>query len=129
METNLKITDYLDINLNLYNNTISPYRKANKKPCYINIGSNHPKQTFKHIPNGIGFRLSTNSSNIKIFEKSKFEYEQALKNSGYTTKIPYRTTNETARDNNKRKNRARQILWFNPPYNMAVKNNIGKDFF
>ena len=67
IQTNLKIMDYLDVTFNLHNGTVSPWRKNNKYSCYINVGSNHPRQVFKHIPNGIMFRLSTNSSNINIF--------------------------------------------------------------
>lgn len=44
IQTNLKITDNLDITLNLYNSTMSPFRKNNQYPCYINIGSNYPRQ-------------------------------------------------------------------------------------
>ena len=29
----------------------------------------------------------------------------------------------------RRRNRPRKILWFNPPYNMDVINNLGKEFF
>ena len=29
----------------------------------------------------------------------------------------------------KRRNRPRNIQWFNPPYNMEVVNNLGKEFF
>ena len=43
------------------------YKKNNQYPCYINVGFNHPIQVFKHIPNGIMVKLSTNSSNIDIF--------------------------------------------------------------
>ena len=52
IQTNLKITDYLDINPNLYNGTGFSFRKNNQYPCYINIGYNHPRQIFKHISNG-----------------------------------------------------------------------------
>ena len=29
----------------------------------------------------------------------------------------------------KRRNKPRKILWFNPPYNMEVVNDLGKEFF
>ena len=77
--TDLKITDYLDITLNLYSGTVSPFRKRNQDQRYVNRGSNHPIQVFKHVPKGIEHRLSNNSSNREIFERTKQEYEEALK--------------------------------------------------
>ena len=41
---------------------------------YVNSGSNHPIQVFKHVPKGIEQGLSNNSSNKDIFERSKQEY-------------------------------------------------------
>ena len=127
IQANLKITDYLDIKLNLLNGSISPFRKNNQHPCYIDTGSNHPKQTFNHIPNSIAIRLSNNSSNMDIFNQNKHDYERALKNSGYKTKLIYKNSNEASNTN--KKNRSRKVLWFTPPYNMAVASKIGKNFF
>ena len=61
---------------NLYNGTVSLFRKNNQYPCDINVDSNHPRQIFKHIANGIMFTLFTNSSNI--FTQSKDDYRLAL---------------------------------------------------
>ena len=71
---------------------MSPFRKQNQNPRYFNMESNHPIQAFKHIPNGIEHRLSTNSSNIDIFEQSKRDYEKALKESGDNVKLSYKNT-------------------------------------
>ena len=90
VQTDLKIADYLDVTLNLYNRTVSPFRKKNQDLRYVDRGSNHPNQVFKHIPKGIEHRLSTNSSNKDIFEWSKQEYEMALKNGGYGVKLEYK---------------------------------------
>ena len=128
IQTNLKITDYLDIIQNLYNGTVSPFRKQNQNPRYVDMGSNHPTQVFKHIPNSIEHRLSTNSSNIDIFEQSKQDYEKALKNSGYNVKLRYKNSIETP-NTQKRKNRPWRILWFTPPYNMEVVNKLDREFF
>ena len=127
IQTELKIADYLDVTLNLYNGTVSPFRKRNQDLRYVDRGSNHPKQVFKHIPKGIEYRLSNNSSNKEIFERSKQEYEEALKNGGYCIKLEYRDRERS--NTQKRRNRRRKILWFNPPYNMEVVNNSGKEFF
>ena len=121
IKTDLKITDYLDVTLNLY------HRKRNQDLRYVNRGSNHPTQVFKHVPKGIEHKLSNISSNKEIFERSKQEYEEALKNDGYRIKLEYRDREES--NTQKRRNRPRKILWFNPPYNMEVVNNLGKEFF
>ncbi len=64
--TGLKNTDYLDVTLNLYSGTVSPFRKRNQDLHYVNGGSNHPIQVFDHVPKGIEHRLSNNSSNKEI---------------------------------------------------------------
>ena len=120
IRTDLKITDYLDVTLNLYSRTVSPFRKRNQDLRYVNRGSNHPTQVFE----GIEHRLSNNSSNKEIFERSKQEYEEALKNDGYRINLEYRDREES--NTQKRRNRPRKILWFNPPYNMEVVNNLVK---
>ena len=123
VETNLKVVDYLDITFDLNKGTVRPYKK--QKPIYINVGSNHPKQVFKHIPNGIANRLSTNSSDSNIFNEVKIEYEKALKENGYKEGLTYHHKNNPQR----KKNRGRNIIYFTPPFNAAIKNNIGKYFF
>ena len=77
------------------------------------------------------FRLSTNSSKINIFTQNKHDYELALKNCGSKTKLVYKTTDETSDVLvcNRRRNRARKIPWFMPPYNMAIAIKLGKEFF
>ena len=50
------------------------------KLLYIHSSSNHPPQIIKQLPNSISKRLSKNSSNQKIFNIAKVEYEDALKN-------------------------------------------------
>ena len=104
-QIDLRIADYLDVPLKLYNGTVSQFRKRNQDLRYVDRGSNHPIQVFKHIPKGIEHRLSNNSSNK--------EYEVALKNDGYRIKLEYR---DRERSNTlKRRNRPRKILWFNSP--------------
>ena len=71
-------------------------------------GSNHPIQVFKQIPKGIEHRLSNNSSNKDIFERSKQEYEEVLKNDGYRIKLEYR--DREGSNTQKKRNRLRKIL-------------------
>ena len=95
IKTDLKMTDYLDVTLNLYSGTVSPFRKRNQDLRYVNRGSNHTTQVFKHVPKGIEHRLSNNYSNKDIFERSKQEYEEALKNDGYRISLEYRDREES----------------------------------
>ena len=47
------------------------------------------------------------------------------KNSGYKTKLQYQQPKE---NNQNKKKRKRNIIWFNPPYSKSVKTNIGRIF-
>ena len=49
----------------------------------------------------------------------------ALDKSGYKHKLKYQANINTA---NNKKQRKRNIIWFNPPYSKNVKTNIGKIF-
>ena len=70
----------------------------------------------------VGARLSKLSCSTEEFTKVKPDYQEALKKSGYDQEIKYDVTSK------KRRRRSRKIIWFNPPYNMNVKTNIGKAF-
>ena len=91
-EFRLHTEDYLDVTLDLHNNSFRPYRKPNDEPIYINKQSNHPPHIIKEIPKMITKRLSRLSSDEKAFEDSKLAYCQALKNSGHsTTEVLYKS--------------------------------------
>ena len=70
----------------------------------------------------IGKRLSSLSSTRQIFEEEKMPYEEALKQSGYSTSLSY---DENTRQP-KKKNRRRKIIWFNPPFSQSVETNVGR---
>ena len=131
ISTNLKIVNFLDVTMNLTNSTFKPYRKENSKIIYINTKSNHPPAVIKQIPKSIQKRLSTNSSNQNIFYDNIIEYQEALKHSGYTnTTLSYENiSNSNSNTQKKRRSRKRNLIWYNPPYNLNIKNNIGKMFF
>ena len=58
-----------------------------------------------------------------IFQKSAVYYEKSLKNSGYKTKLQYKQPKE---NNQNKKKRKFNIIWFNPSYCKSVKTNIGR---
>ena len=124
IQTNLKVVNFLDITFNLNNGSYKPYKKPNDQPMYINKNSNHPPNIIKKLPDSIGRRISNISSNRKIFEDSAQYYNDALKNSGHNDKIIY--TEKEGRNN--RRNRSRNIIWYNPPFSQNVKSNIAKTF-
>ena len=87
--------------------------------------SNQPLQILKQLT-GISGRLSRNSSSELTFKESKHQYEDALRKSGFKSKLSYR--NSTAPTNKKMISRKRNIIWFNPPCNQNVSTNVAKIF-
>ena len=116
----------MDVTFSLEKGTYSPYNKPNNTPTYVHKQSNHPPLILKNIPEGVNKRLSTNSSNQEIFEQAAPLFQAALDKSGYSYKLHFNPPKKT--QNRKKKNRKRNILWFNPPFNLAVKTNVGKEF-
>ena len=130
IKTNLTSVDFLDICLNLRDNTYQPYRKPNSKPIYINKSSNHPKNIIKDLPKAIGKRLSDTSCNQEVFEAALPIYEEALRKSGFNEKLSYTENNSNnPHKKEEKRRRKRNIVWFNPLYSVNVKTNIGKVFF
>ena len=43
VSSNNKIVYFLDVTLDLLNNTYKPFIKTDQLPSYINVNSNHPK--------------------------------------------------------------------------------------
>ena len=50
VSSNNKIINFLDVTLNLSNNTYKPFLKTDQYPFYINVTSNHPKTIIKQVP-------------------------------------------------------------------------------
>ena len=122
IRTNLKEVDFLDVTFSLQKETYRPYKKENKKLFHISTSSNHPRTIIKQIPASVSRRLSDNSANEEIFNIAKTEYEDALRSSGHTASLEFNPNRPNER------NRKRNIIWFNPPFNKNVKTNIGKTF-
>ena len=125
IQTNMKIVNYLDVTFDLTKGTYCPYRKPNDEPQYINTKSNHPPNIIKQLPASINRRISANSCNEHEFNKAKPIYETALKASGYSETLIYNEDNQPTRP---RRNRQRNIIWYNPPFSKNVKTNIGRTF-
>jgi hypothetical protein len=130
IEANKKVIEFLDITMDLTTATHKPYMKPNNTPLYVHRQSNHPPNIIKNIPESINKRLSTISSNKPVFNEACPPYQEALKKSGYSHKLEYKVPMKTSNSGNKQKkrNRKRNITWFNPPYSTNVTTNIGKQF-
>ena len=102
-----------------------PFKKPNDEPTYINTKSNHPPNIIKQIPASISRRISDLSCNKEVFERVKPYHDERLKSSGYREELSYTKTEDRT---NKRKNRKRKIIWFNPPFTKNVQTNVGKVF-
>ena len=126
IQCNLKVVNFLDVTLDLNTGIHYPYKKPNDEIVYINKMSNHPPGITKQLPQSISRRLSTLSSNEEVFNRSKQIYENAIKKSGYDEKLTY--TNADTQRATGRRNRRRNILWFNPPFSKNVVTNIGRKF-
>ena len=122
VEINLHVTDFLDVTLDLPADKYYPYRKPNNELLYINTASNHPPSITKQLPNMINRRISDISCNEHEFNKAKTAYEEALAKSGFKKSMKFEASPQP------KKNRKRNIIWFNPPFSQNVKTNIGKKF-
>ena len=121
----MKITNYLDITLKLNDGSYRLYRKLNEETNYIHISSDHLPSVIIEIPRSIEKRLSILSLSKNIFQESVIYFEKCLKSSGYKTKLQ----NQQPKENNQnKKKRKRNIIWFNSPYNKCVKTNIKRIF-
>ena len=93
--------------------------------------SNHPPSAIRQIPLSIESRLSTLSVTEKIFQEALPPYQKALQNSGYRHTLTYKRPenhNNNTNINKIQRNRKRQIIWFNPTFNIKTKTKIGKLF-
>ena len=127
IEANKKTVQFLDVELNLEKNTYKPYLKPGDTPLYVNAHSNHPPSVLKNIPEWINRRLSNLSSDEQMFNSVAPVYQEALRKAGYNFKLTYNP--QKAKNRSKKRQRRRNITWWNPPYSSNVKTSIGRQFF
>ena len=122
-QANQQLTNFLDLTLNLTDSTYKPYRKPNDKPLFINRSSNHPPSIIRQLPLSINRCINTLSCDKQAFDSTAPLYNDALKHSNFNTQLTYNRT-----PNNPRRNRQRNTIWYNPPFNKNVRTNIAHDF-
>ena len=129
--------DYLDIKFNIEKNEYQPYKKKNDNTKYLSVDSDHPDIILKGIPHIVENRITMLSSSKEIFDKKKIKYENALKKQGYKdVSFKYKKAesleerNLKAEKKLKDKSKAREVIWFLPPYSKQVENttSVGKSF-
>ena len=120
IEANLIQTNFLDVTLNIKTKKYWPFRKPNDQQ--LNINSNHTSSIKKALPNMVSNRLSELSCNMDNFKKAIPPCKNAVKQSDYKDNLIF------SKIQPKNKSRKHKILWFNPPFNDYVVNNIGKEF-
>ena len=124
IECNRKSVDYLDVTLNLADGSFKPYHKPGDETNYIHAESDHPPSIIKQLPPAVEKRISDLSSTKEIFDGAKQHYQDALQKSGHKYTLSYKPSNNQGR----RRNRGRNIIWFNPPFSNSVETNVGKEF-
>ena len=114
----------MDVSLILNNSNYKPYHKPDNETLYIHQDSNHLLMILKQILTSIEKRISTLLSNKTKFNDSKEIYQKALENSGYR-----QTLNPSSKNvSNIKRNRKRNVIWFNPSFSANVKTKLGNYF-
>ena len=129
IKTNQKAADFLVVHFDLVQDIYKPYKKPNDDPLHINKNSNHPPAIIKQILKAIAKRISDISSNKEIYDQNINYYKKSLERSGFNNKpLPYNPSQQQHDDVEQREQRKRKIIWFNPPFSLNVKTNVGKRF-
>ena len=110
--------------VNLNDGSCKPYKKPNDETTYVQKESNHPPNVIKKLQSMIEQKNSDLSSTNEIFVVAKGYYKGALKKSGYNQTLKFKPQQAKGR----RKNRQRNVIWFNPPFSKNVKTRVAQEF-
>ena len=123
---NMRVVDFLDITFDLEEGTFKPFCKPGNIPIYVHKQSNHPPAVIKRIPENVNHRLSSISSDEKMFKTAAPQYQESINKSGYNYTLRFDPNASVPKA--KQKNRKRHVLWYNPPFNCAVITNVAREF-
>ena len=126
VEANTTIVNFLDVTLDLRSSKHYPFTKEGNIPLYVDKDSNHPPSILRNIPESINKRLSEISSDKECLDDAKHVYQEALNKSGYRYNLTYNMT--PSQRSHPRRNRQRNITWYNLSYSRNVETNVGKCF-
>ena len=127
IEANKQIVQFLDVEFDIRDGSFKPYLKQGDVPLYVNAKSNHPPHILKNIPLSINKRLSSLSSNEAMFNSVSPAYQEALIKAGYNFELKYDPPADQM--NKKKRQRKREVIWWNPPFSLDVKTKVGENFF
>ena len=127
IEANKKAVNFLDVTFNLSDGKYMAYTKPGNIPLYVNRKSNHPPRIIENIPKSINKRLSEISIDQNSFNQAAPLYQKALDDSGYNHRLTF-TPSLTQSSNSTRRNRHRNVIWYNPPFSKNVATNVGRTF-
>ena len=94
ISSNLKIVNFLDVTLNLRNNSYKLFSKSNAILTYINVNSNHPTSIVKQFPGVINIRINRLLFSKNIFNDNTDYYNEALYNCDYKNELEYLDANK-----------------------------------
>ena len=123
-EANLHVVNFLDVTLDLTTGKHKPYRKPNDDPLCIHKHSNHPPSILQQLPASINKRISTLSSDKQVFDDAVQTYQNGLGHRNFSHKLEFMPQEI----HKQRRNRQRNIIWFNSPFSKNVKTNIARSF-
>ena len=125
---NLEATDFLDIFLDLRAETHRVFTKEGDIPNYVHSQSNHPPNVLKNIGPAVNKRLSMLSSDEGLFNQATPLYQDALRRSKYDQELKFSMEPVVEEGQRRKVGRKRQVIWWNPPFSINVKTNIGGRF-
>ena len=89
IKANFFDTDFLDVTLDIQNESHKLYRKPNAHMFYVNSKSNHPEHVLKYLLVAVNNPLQKVSSSQSIFKETTQHYQEATRASGYDHKLAY----------------------------------------
>ena len=130
IKINLRIVDFLDVCFDFINNTYRCFCKSNNEAVYMHKQSNHPPNILKELPKSKNKRFSDISCDENIFNNAKLTLKLALKNGRFTETISYiKPSDQNINNREAKKKRKWKIIWYNPPFSLKIKTNVGKLLF
>ena len=128
-ESNLRTVNYLDVTLIVNDGSCRPSDKPDDifSTLTKNLTTLLSPNLIRHLPASIEKLLSNNSFDEKIFQESAIYYEDTLNKAGYIDKVAYNAPSASNQEN-RNKNRQRNVIWFNLPCSKSVTRRKGQFF-
>ena len=127
IEADKKTSSFLDVTLSLSTGKYKAPTKSGQNSLYVKKQSNHPPRIMYNIPRSINKRLSEISFDERSFNEPAPLYQKALDTSGYNHRLTF-TSHITQSPRSTRRNRHRNIIWYNPPFSKNVATSVGRTF-